>query len=277
MIEFIKSIIGYTATLIGLVAIVTTIVNYADVFSNLWSLILKVFNLKAAISKRYYGSKRKKYYKALCEDKFIKWQNNTLKTVYEQMVKDDAKVKFTDLTISNDTKIASFNYEAITIKLEPVSYPFDNICPKELLSVKNDVEDDKYFSDFYDSFKKECKKYYKMLRDTIRYPDRIGYMLDELVIEEDGKWHIKSYVDDYENNIKTSHILEYELFNLYKRTNGKVFEDREELLRLLPIRNYIHSKIDEKHFFRYGKGRASLLSVQMLVLVKNYSGSYDAL
>lgn len=63
MIEFIKSIIGYTAILIGLVAIVTTIVNYADVFSNLWSLILKVFNLKAAISKRYYGAKRKKYYK----------------------------------------------------------------------------------------------------------------------------------------------------------------------------------------------------------------------
>lgn len=102
-------------------------------------------------------------------------------------------------------------------------------------------------------------------------------MLDELVIDKDKRL-LRSRVGNYEGNIKISHILEYELYNLYKKYSGNTVNDRVWFLNHLPIRNYIHrNNKDSEYFFRSGKDRESLLSVQMFVMVKNHSNSYDAL
>ena len=65
-------------------------------------------------------------------------------------------------------------------------------------------------------------------------------MLDELLIDKNSKWLLKSHVGNYEGNIKTSHILENELYNLYKKYNNNTVNDREWMLNHLPIKNYIH-------------------------------------
>ncbi len=85
--------------------------------------------------------------------------------------------------------------------------------------------------------------------------------------------------------MKTSHILEYELYELYKknkRCKWKIeTKDRNTILKKLPIRNEIHQYFinmgKENRILLSGKGRSSLLGVQIFVLVKNCSGKYDAL
>ena len=268
-----------TSSFAGVAAIalvLSTVINYADIVSGIYSLFRKAFDFRNAIEKIYYKGKRDKYYKSLCDKDLIAWQLNVLETIYKPIIDKDNRVDFTELVIGKTKK----RYESVTFKLNSVNYPFDNVCPKNDLKVNNDTNDTnnaESLEDFYKKFSRICNRYYSLIRGTIRYPKRIGYMLDELIIRENG-WQLKSHVGNYEGNIKTSHILEYELYNLYKRHKYNTIYDRDWLLNHLPIRNYIHKKNNETEFFlRSGSGRESLLSVQMFVMVKNHSNSYDAL
>jgi hypothetical protein len=111
-------------------------------------------------------------------------------------------------------------------------------------------------------------------------------MLDEIKLNtKNVDWWISAHSGIYENNVKFSHVLEYEVYKMYKkmlRQHEKISElTREELIKQLPIRNAIHKRFletgDESDILVSGKYRESLLSVQVFVLLRNYNGSYDVL
>lgn len=201
-------------------------------------------------------------------------------------------IDFTRLEIEH----RSHTYESVTLKLNPVDYPFAGICSKSFLTRKNDLEDKD--DEIKQKYKRYVNSYYRLIKQTIRYPKRLGYMLDEIVLDEnDAKrpWHITAHSGIYSDNLKTSHILEYELYSLYlkdKKKNGQIKDkSREEILKQLPIRNFIHQKFAdeaktsdgdkrlrcESNVLVSGRYRSSLLGVQMFVMVKNHANSYDVL
>lgn len=279
--------------------VVFLILNISEDFDKIAGFVNKIFDVRKHIDSLIYAKKRKNYNKTLYQSEYLNWQKAVLDKIYGELIEEKNKefrklyaqddfipqIKFSEI-VFNDIKRHS--YEAITLKLLPVDFPFRGICSKKELLRKKDITEEQY-PGIIATHKKQVSRYYRLIKETIRYPKRMGYMLDEIVLGKanmEQPWKITAYVGNYENNLKTSHILEYELYQLYRcdkvlKWNVKD-KTKEEILGKLPIRNYIHERFKkegcrESDVLTSGKFRSSLLGVQMFVLVKNYSGSYDAL
>ena len=278
-----KYIPNIPVLVITILVIVYLFLQLVDNFNKVKEAILTVLDGTKFFDRILWGHIRRKYDKTLASEDFLQWQNKVLKKIYRPYIdatqdilvqqewnNDIAKINFSQVEFGDED---TWDYESVTIQLPAVPYPFDDVCPKELLITKKDTNQTKY-SDKIKKFK--VWFYYHIVKRTIRYPKRIGYMLGTL--ELDNNWKITSYVGNYENNIKTSHVLEYELYRLFKKAEKEELS-ADELMKKLPIRNEIHHlyKDDMGQLLLSGKGRDSLLGVQMFVLVKNESGSYDAL
>ena len=82
----------------------STVINYADIVSGIYSLFRKAFDFRNAIEKIYYKGKRDKYYKSLCDKDLIAWQLNVLETIYKPIIDKDNRVDFTELVIGKTKK-----------------------------------------------------------------------------------------------------------------------------------------------------------------------------
>lgn len=247
--------------------------------------IIKLFKglkTKFNLAEKFIWSKiRVRYDKVLYSDDFMKWQSDILHAIYAPLIeKTNEKyqkkglVDFTKLDIDNHKE----EYESITLRLPRRSFPFQGVCPKDKLDVSGPGISSNGDRSIIDNNPKLVKHYYKIIKSTIRYPKRMGYMLEQIHLEDIENWYVEAYCGNFENNLKTSHILEYELYKAYCSNKDIVHKDRQEILEHLPIRKSIHDKFErEEDVLFSGKGRVSLMGVQMLVLVKNNSNSYDAL
>ena len=120
------------------------------------------------------------------------------------------------------------------------------------------------------------KKYRTILTGSIKYPKLTGFSLDHYDINEKGEiTHIYPKLGTYEYNVYSSHILEYELFNAYKKLSGKMDIPVDTLWNYLPYRHYIHfgtgEKCDISEVLLSGIRRFSLFSVQCIVVFKDYN------
>lgn len=127
------------------------------------------------------------------------------------------------------------------------------------------------------------QEYRRILEGKIRFPDRPGYMLDEIVTDENGCFDkMQVHVGTFAENVYSTHVLEYELYRAYLQFSDKDLNNPEiweQLKKTLTIRNSMHSDINAKSGKNFvkemrasllkGYGRDSLLSVQMLVIIKS--------
>lgn len=287
-----------------IVFVIFLILNISDDFDKISGFVKKIFNLSKHVDTLIYARKRNEYNKTLYDNDYLEWQQTIIEKIYadlievkniefERMYKDKEfvpHVDFTKLEIQDKSQI----YESVTLRLKPVDYPFADICNKKSLIRKKELEDT--VNEIKKKYKKEVDKYYRLIKQTLKYPNRLGYMLDDIAFDEKDEklsWHITAHSGLYSDNLKTSHILEYELYNLYIKDKKHKWnikdKTRQEILDKLPIRKYIHEKFAdeaqnsesrlerESDVLVSGRHRDSLLGVQMFVMVKNRAGSYDAL
>lgn len=127
------------------------------------------------------------------------------------------------------------------------------------------------------------KEYSHILDGKIRYPNRPGYMLDELITDEDGLVSkIRVHVGTYAENVYSSHVLEYELYRAYLEFSREDLDSpdvRQRLFDFMELRNNMHRHAGDrkdplfpKHMYESllrGEARDSLLSVQMLVVMRS--------
>ena len=164
---------------------------------------------------------------------------------------------------------------------------FDSLCDFDNSDIADfDIEEHQNYSrnEYY-------AEYSRILEGKIRYPNRPGYMLDELDLNEDGLVdQIRVHVGTYAENVYSCHVLEYELYRAFMAFGNENLDNPEvwrKVKDFLIIRNRIHGKIGEKgapnfydRMYRSllrGDGRDSLLSVQMLVIVRSKrTGKYEA-
>lgn len=126
-------------------------------------------------------------------------------------------------------------------------------------------------------------EYSSILEGKIRYPNRPGYMLDEIFLDTEGYLEkIRVHVGTFAENVYSTHILEYELYKAFCDYFQKDLSDAytwNQLQDSLTIRNKMHEDvfsdrngyIEERMFRSLLKGinRDSLLSVQMMVIIKS--------
>ncbi len=124
-------------------------------------------------------------------------------------------------------------------------------------------------------------EYSKVLAEKVRFPDRPGYMFDKILTNEKGQLEkIRVHVGTFAENIYSSHVLEYEMYQVFLEFGDKEFSDpsiRQKIRNSLKVRNQIHSGIvfgDNSSYIDcmrmsllQGKGREALLGVQMIVII----------
>lgn len=133
-------------------------------------------------------------------------------------------------------------------------------------------------------------EYSRILEGKIRFPDRPGYMLDEIITDEKDCFDkIQVHVGTFAENVYSTHVLEYELYRAFLQFSDKDLNNPEiweQLKHTLTIRNSMHrdvKAISGKDFVKEmrtsllkGYSRNSLLSVQMLVIIKSKrSNNYE--
>lgn len=241
--------------------------------------------------------KRQQFNKELSSKEFLKWQLCVLKKLYFQK-NENCGFELTRIKIDK----ISWEYEAAIWKTDKViQYPFTGIWDKTDLRYMeknrfNKVED--YVqTDLTAKQLRMVRQYEKIVGATVHYPKKIGYMMDSIILDGNCLRKVTSKVGNYYQNVLQSHILEYELFLLYKkmvlrdvkklRRKGNTQRDIryldkvnnmsvQQLWDSLPLRKRIHQKCDGRELV-WGNGRASLMSVQIMVLIRNCCGKYDCL
>ena len=193
---------------------------------------------------------REIFYEESTKKEFVKWQENILEKVYD------------DLPLVN---LFGKKHLAVVHKsAEEMYYPFEDKLKKfgELvnLEVPELVLD------------KNQKHYYDMVSGTIKRPNLIGFELDEYKLNDSNEIvGFKANVCQYRHTVLTSHILEYELFKVYKSLGNKHIQTKSgvEILSYLPRRQKIHLGQTNREVMIKGKNRHSLLSVQMMIIAKS--------
>jgi len=208
----------------------------------------KLASFIPVFGRSYRYSIRKKYYKTLETQEFIMWEYDVLKKIYKE---------------HNFTNILSVDYPIVCYETAAICrYPFEKIYNKADLDTNMNTE-------FKISSRIE-KEYSKIVREQIKRPGLPGFMLKKLKLDENNKIiSFSANTGTYEQNVYTSHILEYELYKAFvsKKINLSLL-DSDNILELLPLRNNIHKGKTESEVLTTGTGRKSLIGVQMLVLYK---------
>ena len=145
------------------------------------------------------------------------------------------------------------------------AYPFDSLCERGF-SEDKEIPFEK---------QKNYKKYKKLVGKHIRRPKMQGFMLDKFILDSNQKiTGMDTWVGTYDENVYTSHILEYEVYTeflKYRKTGKYNIND-------LAMRNKIHKNHDKKDVLLSGCNRASLLGVQLLIVFKDKkTGRYQVL
>jgi len=147
-----------------------------------------------------------------------------------------------------------------------LKYPFSDFCLREHLSQKTFLHNKiKYYTRY---------KYINDVNKTVKRPQMQGYMLDELQFNEKGEViGVSAWVGNFANNVYSSHVLEYELYRLYRKYSKLDFEHDEEIqqkiISKMKVRNKYHQGKSIEEILSTGHNRASLLGVQLLVVFKD--------
>ncbi len=223
---------------------------------------------------------QQQYYRELDSNDFISWRDCQLKKIYGSSF-------FTD--------VLGTTYPAFVIPFSEY-FKYSDFKKKNVYS-KEDVCQEGYKIEngevIFPSFEETSvmttgsseeitqkrnllKDYRTILTGSIKYPNLTGFSLDHYDINEKGEiTHIYSKLGTYEYNVYSSHILEYELFNAYKKLSGEKDIPIDTLWNYLPFRHYIHFGTGEKseisEILFSGIRRFSLFSVQCIVVFKDYN------
>lgn len=228
-----------------------------------------------------------KYHKELDSDVYIKWRDQQLKKLYGEIfftnVFGQDHPSFT-LFFSKGIKPSDLcdSKDVYTDGLEMIDEEGDKRV--ELQDIKNL----KVFNSgtLFQRFRKRLLylKYKYIVEGSDKYPEEgsvtnpelLGFSINGYDFDENGGVKaIHSKLGTYLYNIYTSHIMEYELFKVYKRYGCKKVLSVDKLWKLLPYRHYVHYGDSKKMLMPIksvlvgGDGRYSLLSVQCIIVFKD--------
>lgn len=207
----------------------------------------------------------KKFYSTRDSDEYKRFEYEYLRTYYGEDF-------FTELFSKEKIPVYTIKYDYEQDNGDQI----DTIRYYDKLGNREGVEFSFDLSDHQDYKKNKYYLQYKWLVEkNIKALDRPGFMLDKLICNERGMIQFRAFVGTYAENVYSNHVLEYELYKLY-RLYWKKKRPMEQLCRDSHIRNAIHASVlcgekcaeQMKKSLESGEGRKSLLGVQMLVLIR---------
>lgn len=111
------------------------------------------------------------------------------------------------------------------------------------------------------------KDYLRFLGDSVKRPKMKGFATKEILLDERGKIvAVHAQATNYQQNLVTAHILEWELFKRYKK-NAEITDD---ILSELKLRSAYHGGQPPLQAVLKPCDAFPLISVQALVIYKDY-------
>ena len=193
------------------------------------------------------------YYQTMIDPSFVQWESDFLIRTYSE----EPSYVF--------AKIGDKQVPVVVFPASPLAtYPFKDMCRREDLRLTDMMD--------LSPFQEQYPEYKFIVYPNVHHPHLVGYYLDGYEFDEAGRIKgLKVSTHKYVENIYTSHILDYELYDVYKKTHG----DPKVTLKDFPLRQRIHAGKTLKDVIENGVNRASLFSVQMAVISKNDEGEYE--
>lgn len=111
------------------------------------------------------------------------------------------------------------------------------------------------------------KRYLRLLGDTVKRPKMKGFATREILLDEQGRiTTLNAQATNYQQNLVTAHILEWELFKRYKKNT----EITDEILAELKLRSAYHGGQSPLQAVLKPCDAFPLISVQALVIYNDY-------
>ena len=184
------------------------------------------------------------YNSGIITPEYIEWELKTLKGIYH------------DIPFVN---VFGREYPAYVIPgSDKVTYPFTSLTHTDnLLPIENEIDYKHY--PWFNDFK-------KIVGPHIHYPNLYGYTNCGFILDSNDKVEgLISRPRTYKETVFTCHILQYELWTAYKKTNGL----RLATLDDLPMRKEIHKKKTNTEVLLSGCNRSALNDVTIAVIDYN--------
>jgi len=223
--------LGWLANLLGICLVILPLVTFANKLFE----YLKERKLNKINNYRYQLSNK------MNSDEYLHWQLSFFKEAYSS---------------SEFTTLYGKEYPATIIRTNNKhQYPFKGLCSLESTDIKS-----------FD-FNKTQRKYLKYLGDSVKRPKMKGFSVKEVILDSDGLLNsISARATTYDQNLATSHILEWELFKFYERKNGKNISIATDL----KMRANYHGSCSPSSAILKPCNAFPLISVQALVIYKDY-------
>lgn len=223
--------LGWLANLVGICVVIFSF----------FSIFIKRLGKSKSLNLNSINKKRHSINSKMTSDDYQKWQLDFFESTYSE---------------SEFVNLYGRKYPATLIRSDNShKYPFKSLCT---LSQEK-------FSEV--NLDKQQKKYLDFLGDSVKRPKMKGFSLKEIILNEDGSINnIIARISNYEQNLVTSHILEIELYEAYKKNKNK--GSIQERLR---YRNNYHGLNSPSKAILLPNNSYPLISVQGLVIYKDYS------
>lgn len=211
-------------------------------------------------------NKIKKFYKVINSKEFKEFELAVLKQYYGEEF----------FTLVNNAMYPAFSvkYEDVDVIATKNIRDFDHLTSNtsELRVAFKEEEHQGYKKNLY------YKKYNEIVGSKIKAPNRPGFLLKEINLNNDNMTSFSARIGTYAENVYSTHALEYEMYEVYlvaKKKKWTVSSNYPEICKLLKLRNKIHSDVDQANYYESmrksllsGNLHETLLSVQMIVLMK---------
>ncbi len=214
------------------------------------------------------------------QKKIIEFRKTTASPAYKEFVRQVMEQYYGAdfFTTVNERTFATYTIEGEPFRANRYITDIDrHLCDKDNSDLSFNLNNHKGYTKY-----PLYKEYNALVGANIHHPHRPGYMLDELILTDGKVSSFRAHVGAYAENIYSNHVLEYELYRAYLEfghQNIRQLEVWEKLYQSLEIRNSFHKDVnrnDKANFHAQmaeslckGTGRQSLISVQMLVLIKD--------
>ncbi|MEG1299683.1 MAG: hypothetical protein RSC93_03185 [Erysipelotrichaceae bacterium] len=183
-----------------------------------------------------------RYYEIVNKEKYLKWQTEILKKIYDDF---------------NMLDLFGKEYPVICF---PAAHKKEGGI--ENITTSYDLLTD---MEVFDTKKTLCRNFSEIVEPRIQTRNELEFMFKKAKINEQGEleW-FSTKVGTYEQNLYTTGILEYELYRYYRTTRGEVPNlSGEDILKQLPLRQEIHNFSNQFDIVTHGLNRNGAISIQL--------------
>ena len=217
--------------------------SLAGLTSILFTCFGSIFFIRRKIVKFFISrqqANRNNMIKEMSSPEYIIWEQRVLSKIYDGL-------EFVSLYEKT--------HSAVIIRPgKNFAYPFSELC--NLTSTRID----------YLEFNPLQKDYLLFLGSTVKRPKMKGFATKEIVLEDGKVVAINARTTNYEQNLVTAHILEWELFKRYDRKK----QINDDILSELTLRSAYHGDQLPQAAILKPANAYPLISVQALVIYKDY-------